>query len=126
MKVATGGSTGVICNCHPDTCVSLQATRFAAALDKDLTMTAKSGYSVVRDEKKCIRCGTCTRVCAFGAITGTGDEHPYDRAKCIGCELCVENCAQNALSLYVDPEKPLPLDLDRIREQLHPAAGARG
>jgi len=29
FKVATGGSAGIICNCHIGTCVSLQATCFA-------------------------------------------------------------------------------------------------
>ena len=33
FKVATGGSTGVICNCHPDTCVALEATALTRKID---------------------------------------------------------------------------------------------
>jgi ferredoxin len=32
----------------------------------------------------------------------------------MGCELCVEHCPECALSLEIDPDKPLPLDLDRL------------
>ncbi len=35
----------------------------------------------------------------------------------MGCELCVENCPEKALTLYIDPDKPLPLDLDQIKMQ---------
>jgi ferredoxin len=42
----------------------------------------------------------------------------YDRAACMGCELCVEHCTSGALSLYRDPEKPLPLDMDWVRERM--------
>ena len=115
LKVATGGSTGVICNCHPDTCVSLQATRLAGNIDKSLSMTAGSGYSIRHDDARCIHCGVCATICRFGGITFADDIRSYDRDVCLGCGLCVENCHQEAISLYVDPDKPLPLDLDLIQ-----------
>lgn len=117
LKVATGGSTGVICNCHPDTCVSLKATRLSGKIDKNLTMTAESGYSISHDDQKCINCGQCATVCQFDAVGFIGGQRIYDKDLCLGCALCVENCSSGALSLYVDPEKLQPLDLDRIREQ---------
>ncbi len=115
FKVATGGSTGVICNCHPDTCVSLQATKFSGRISDQLSMTAKSGYSVVFDNEKCIQCRTCADVCGFEAMMFEDGQRIYNKELCMGCELCVENCPQNALSLYIDPDKPLPLDLDIVR-----------
>ncbi len=115
LKVATGGSTGVICNCHPDTCVSLKATEFASRIDKNLSMSAESGYSVSCDQEKCAQCGTCEIVCHFGATKFVEGIRSYDREKCLGCELCVEQCPERALSLYVDPDKSAPLDLDRLR-----------
>lgn len=104
FKVATGGSTGVICNCHPDTCVSL-ATRLSGKISNQLSMTAKSGYSVAVDEEKCIQCGNCADMCGFEAMSFNDDKRTYNKELCMGCGLCVENC----------PEKPLPLDLDQIK-----------
>lgn len=117
FKVATGGSTGVICNCHPDTCVSLQATRLACSIDQSLSMTAKSGYSVRYAADQCTLCRKCERICRFGAIVFEDDRRIYDSRQCLGCELCVQQCAAGALSLYIDPGKPLPLDLDMIRSR---------
>lgn len=118
FKVATGGSTGVICNCHPDTCVSLQATKLASGIDPSLSMTAGSGYSVRHDADKCTHCRTCEKICRFGAITFVDGQRIYDHSQCLGCGLCVQQCFQDTLSLYADPVKPLPLDLDRVRNSL--------
>ncbi len=115
FKVATGGSTGVICNCCPDCCVSLQATRYTRRIDNRLTMNASAGYSIRCDADKCVQCGTCRDVCHFEAIRLADNIRSYDKVECMGCELCVEHCPQKALELYVDPQKPLPLDLDKIR-----------
>ncbi|MFZ5572385.1 MAG: ATP-binding protein [Thermodesulfobacteriota bacterium] len=115
FKVATGGSTGVICNCCPDCCVSLKATRYTRKIDSRLAMNAPSGYSIRHDAGKCDLCGTCREVCHFAAIDIADGVRRYDPSECMGCELCVEQCPRNALELFVDPKKPLPLDLDRIQ-----------
>lgn len=117
FKVATGGSTGVICNCHPDTCVSLTASRLAKKISTQLEMNAESGYSIQIDKKTCDLSANCTAVCPVGALEiKAGDLH-YQRDKCLGCELCVEQCPRGAISLYRDPEKTLPLDIDLIEQQ---------
>ncbi len=115
FKVATGGTTGVICNCHPDTCVSLRATRFAKRVDPGLTMSADSGYSVRHDDAGCRHCGTCARICPFGAVRVAGETWTYGRATCLGCGLCTEHCPEQALTLYRDAAKTVPLDLDDLR-----------
>jgi len=117
FKVATGGSTGVICNCHPDTCVSLQATKLAGGIDKRLSMTVKSGYTVVADIDRCIACQKCASVCGFHAITFNGKHRQYHKDQCLGCGLCVDNCPAGTLSLVVDPERPMPLDLDLVKNR---------
>jgi ferredoxin len=116
FKVATGGSTGVICNCHPDTCVSLQATMYTKKIDKSLSMNAKAGYSVTHDAEKCTQCGTCESVCNFGIIETVDGQRKYNVGECMGCELCVENCPEGALTLFADADKPLPLDLDKVEQ----------
>jgi Pyruvate/2-oxoacid:ferredoxin oxidoreductase delta subunit len=118
FKVATGGSTGVICNCHPDTCVSLQATKFLKKFDKNFAHGAYSGYSISHDETKCKKCGTCAPVCHFEAIAVVPEKSwSYKNENCTGCELCVEHCPEGALSLYQDPSKPLPLDIDLVKSE---------
>ncbi len=119
FKVATGGSTGVICNCHPDTCVSLQATKFAKKFDKKFTMNAMAGYSVDFIEKKCKWHGTCEEVCPVGAIKvdKASRKWTYDKDACIGCELCVEHCPEKALIFYRDAAKPVPLDIDIVKKE---------
>jgi ferredoxin len=124
--VATGGSTGVICNCHPDTCVSAKTTLFARRFNKDLGQTVESGYLINHDEDKCELCGTCIETCHFGATELKDGMRAYNKDKCMGCELCAEHCPNGALSIYVDPvsknfysdpDRSLPLDLDLVRER---------
>ena len=118
FKVSTGGSTaGVVCNCHPDSCVSLIATRVTRKLDKGLSHNAASGYSVAHNKGKCKKCLACLHSCHFGAIDFKGDVRTYDKDACLGCELCVEHCPHGALSLHRDPQKILPLDIDIVKER---------
>ena len=76
-----------------------------------------AGYRVVRDSSRCSNCGQCAAVCHFSAVRMLDGDRRYDPNPCMGCELCVEHCPNQALILEIDPEKPLPLDLDRIRDQ---------
>ncbi len=115
FKVATGGSTGVICSCHPDNCVSLKSTAVTRKFRKDLSMSASSGYSVKIDSGKCITCGECLNYCHTGALTFNDGKHHYDTELCLGCGLCVEICERSCLSLYLDETKSLPLDPDLVR-----------
>jgi len=62
-------------------------------------------YTVVRDEKKCIRCKACVNQCTY-------DTHSYDaeddiiRSKdenCVNCKRCVVMCPTQALSIQKNP-----------------------
>lgn len=118
FKVATGGRTGVICNCCPDCCVSLEATTLSKKFNSSHRMNIESGYSVKRDPKLCKNCGTCSETCHFGAIEyKDGKVAHYSVWDCMGCGLCIEHCPNNALSLYRDDAKSLPLDMDLVKEK---------
>ncbi len=121
LKVATGGSTGVICNCHPESCVSLYATMVTRKLNGYLSQSVESGYSVRHGSERCERCGKCAEICHFGAIEIKDGAWTYDKNACMGCELCVENCPNGALSLYQDPDKSLPLDIDLVKDRVRRA-----
>ena len=119
FKVATGGSTGVICNCHPDTCVSLQATKFAKRFSNKFNMSASSGYVVEVNKNKCKYHGNCAEVCPAGAIKvdRVNKIFTYDKDACLGCELCVEHCPEKALGIRRDATKNVPLDIDIVKNE---------
>jgi len=119
FKVATGGRTGVICNCCRCCCGGLEGMRIGRMFDSKLTNVVPSGYAVEHEAAECKTCGKCRTVCMFDAITFTGSgERVYDRTACMGCGLCVEKCEQKALRLVRDPGKGDPLDLDFVRETM--------
>jgi len=118
LKVATGGMTGIICNCCPKCCVEFAASNLARTFDEKAVQYAESGYSVKYEKEKCDLCGACEKVCPFEAISVREEKLNYDRKACKGCELCVEACPRHALSLYQDPEKLLPLDIDLLKGKL--------
>ncbi len=120
FKVATGGRTGVICNCCSCCCGGLQGMRVVKKIKgaEGITNVAPSGYKVDHDPNKCDTCGTCAQVCIFDAITS--DEHGrpvYNEEACMGCGLCVEKCPSQARSYNAEfKDGVFPLDLDLAAE----------
>jgi Fe-S-cluster-containing hydrogenase component 2 len=118
FKVATGGSTSVICNCHKKDCTALKAHFQIKKYDPHLRMIAESGYSVKFSQSaKCKSCMTCAKICQFEAIEFNNGKRDYNRDNCIGCGLCVEHCESGVIELYRDTEKSVPLDIDLVRDQ---------
>ncbi|MDI6796954.1 MAG: 4Fe-4S binding protein [Desulfatibacillaceae bacterium] len=117
IKTATGGLTGIICNCCPSCCGGIKASAQTVKIEKGLTQYIASGYSVARDEAACNLCGKCEKACPFDLIKIKEKTWRYDQAACLGCELCVEKCPQQALSLFKDPEKLLPLDISLLESE---------
>lgn len=48
---------------------------------------------------KCIKCGTCIRVCPSGAIKIQDKEFKIDLKKCIFCGNCSFYCSQDAIKM---------------------------
>ncbi len=117
FKVATGGVTGVICNCRPESCISLKASKITKNFATGLVQSVSSGYSVKHQPQSCLQCGACLENCHSGALTLNQSGLSYDTESCFGCGLCVDACAERALALFKDPAKPLPLDVDLVREE---------
>jgi ferredoxin len=118
FKVATGGRTGVICSCCSCCCGGLEAMYLAQQIPggEKLSTLIPSGYAVRRRDEACKSCGACATVCMFRAMLPSDSGPPlYNPDRCMGCGLCAEKCDQEALTLYHDPTKGDPLDLDLIR-----------
>lgn len=51
------------------------------------------------NQKSCIKCGVCEKVCSQDAIIKKGDKFKVKGSKCILCMCCMESCAEHAISL---------------------------
>ena len=60
------------------------------------THAFKAGFEPHIDEKSCIRCGKCTDLCRFGAITCGVITTPLH---CEGCGVCAFNCPEHAIGM---------------------------
>jgi ferredoxin len=116
FKDAMLGRFYAICNCCPCCCGAMQAHR------QGTPMLAASGYRAFVDPAACIGCEACLPACPFEALHMV-DCVPFpDPAKCMGCGVCVSACSTDALSLLRDPQRGIPLELDRLMQ----AAAMRG
>jgi len=80
-----------------------------AAASRAATVLSKASISIsplvsMVDTEKCIGCGLCTEVCAFGAIVldeveGKGYRARNISASCKGCGLCASSCPQLAIDM---------------------------
>ncbi len=92
---------------------------------------------IIRDEEKCILCGSCVRVCdevrcigafgfagrGFGTSIDTFFGRPLLKTECESCGNCVDICPTGALwDKNVILNKPIPLDHEKI-ETICPFCG---
>ena len=56
----------------------------------------KAGFEPCIDEKSCTRCGKCTELCRFAAITDGVIAAPLN---CEGCGVCSFNCPEHAIGM---------------------------
>ena len=80
-----------------------------AAASRATTVLSKASIDISPlvsqvDRERCIGCGLCTEVCAFGAIEqepveGKGFRAKNISASCKGCGLCASSCPQQAIDM---------------------------
>ncbi len=58
------------------------------------------------DREKCVGCGGCAEVCAFGAICIEDGVAVVDPDLCTLCGTCVDNCPEGALEISADRAEP--------------------
>jgi len=91
MDIFAGERHFVLCNCCKDGCVPLMAMNLYGC---DRIPFNKGLRHVSVDQGKCRACGTCVRICPFGARhVLEGSARVGD---CFGCGLCASHCPEGA------------------------------
>ena len=85
---------GILCNCdYQGGCIALQMIKEAAPL------TFRAEYIAQIDERRCVTCGECAKVCQFNAISVKNNKEIVINKKCYGCGACRAVCKKNAIFL---------------------------
>jgi ferredoxin len=112
FKDAMFGRFYAICNCCSCCCGAIQAHEHGTP------MLASSGYVAVADQDLCIGCGTCNDYCQFHALSLVEGVNYVNYDRCMGCGICVSKCAVQAISLKIDPVKGIPLEINKLMEEV--------
>ena len=63
---------------------------------RQTTPFISGSHAVIRGED-CVQCGTCAKLCAFGAVFSGEEGYRVDDLRCEGCGVCVKLCPQKAV-----------------------------
>jgi formate hydrogenlyase subunit 6/NADH:ubiquinone oxidoreductase subunit I len=95
-----------------------------ATIEYGLRVVLPSGYKPILGED-CIGCGECAKYCQFDAIemipfTENGKEKKKAKMvleKCFGCGVCETKCKRKNITLILDPEKGVPLNIKSLQQK---------
>lgn len=65
----------------------------------DITPNYEKGNTPTVDENKCVKCGTCVKVCPYFAIN-LKEKITFDPNKCFRCGLCASRCPTKAIKFH--------------------------
>ncbi|MBV7274424.1 4Fe-4S dicluster domain-containing protein [Clostridium sp. PL3] len=96
-----------ICNCCGCCCEAMVAAKKFGMLHPVHT----TNFIPKIDEKNCVGCGRCTKVCPIEAVTLTSnsleDKKRYAKVNeeiCLGCGICVRSCSKGSIKLEIRKE----------------------
>ena len=91
----TSEENAAICNCCGDCCYPIRASKRIGTQG----VWPKQRYRIIWDEKKCVACGRCAKVCNFSAFKQEGRKITFEEKNCWGCTICGSNCPVGAIAL---------------------------
>ena len=108
FKDAMLGRFYAICNCCACCCGAMGAHQ------RSTPMLATSSYVSSVDQELCIACGDCSECCQFSAILVDNGYAAVDQEMCMGCGICASHCEQEAITLFHDPSRGEPLEIQKL------------
>ena len=91
----TSEEMAAICNCCGDCCYPIRASRRIGAQG----VWPKRRYRILWNEKKCVGCGKCAKICNFRAFRRVGKRVIFEERDCWGCTVCKSHCPVGAISI---------------------------
>lgn len=107
-----------ICNCCKCCCLGM---KFMS--EYNMKTVLPSGYRAIIG-KNCVGCGECAKYCQFDAIeiiSISDNDKKKKKAKviperCFGCGICESKCKKENISLILDAEKGIPLNIETLAQ----------
>ncbi|MEK9148512.1 MAG: DUF362 domain-containing protein [Candidatus Desantisbacteria bacterium] len=75
-------------------------------VNKESKLAMHAGSKVKFNEKKCLFCQACVKICPSGALKSSNKKIEYDENLCIGCGGCIGECKEEALSVPWEKKGP--------------------
>ncbi|MDI6752128.1 MAG: DUF362 domain-containing protein [bacterium] len=73
---------------------------------KESKLAMHAGSEVKFNERKCLFCKACVKICPSGALKAKDKKIEYDEDLCIGCGECIGECKEEALSVPWEKKGP--------------------
>lgn len=94
-----------MCFCCACCCVNGKLMKYGPGEVSSILFPRMKGLEVKVDLDKCIGCGKCVEVCAFGARELVDGKGLMDQVRCLGCGRCVDVCPTEATTIEIDDPK---------------------
>ena len=120
LKDAVGGATYAMCNCCKCCCGATFAMRMlnnkTFKIKNNVKPVLSSGYTIQRDNERCVGCGVCVQTCPYAAVAldPAMQKAVITYTECMGCGVCVDKCPHQAIVLARDEAKGIPLDMNAL------------
>ncbi len=108
------------CTAAPPSSIQERVLRARAAAARAATILSKphlevAGHVASVDPAFCVACGTCVRLCPYGApVIGITRKARIQGAKCAGCGSCAASCPRRAITLGREEREWVTAMLDQL------------
>ena len=94
-----------MCFCCACCCMNGKLMTYGPSEVNSILFPRMKGLEIKVDLDKCIGCGKCVEVCAFGARELVDGKALIDQERCLGCGRCETVCPTGATTIEFDDQK---------------------